>query len=181
VLRCPKCRELMQEHEVSGHYGAKLKLFQCDSCSGVWVDRDTAFAVSRDSALEVESDIELDDIVTEPREVPLFCPRCEVYLTEETGTNLPEGLRIDYCTTCHGFWFDKGELMIYKTYLEEKRTKSKERFYEHEAKKKERERRLEQIKSDSGVTPGSWHTIGVGYHPGLQLVRQLLRLRWLLR
>ncbi len=128
VLRCPKCRELMEEHEAKSHYGAKLRLFHCPECSGIWVDKDVAFAVSRDSAVEIEPDVNLEEIPTKPREGPIFCPRCAARLTEQTGGGLPKGLRIDYCTGCHGFWFDKGELMIYKSFLEEKRKQSLERL-----------------------------------------------------
>jgi Zn-finger nucleic acid-binding protein len=128
VLRCPKCKELMEEHEAKGHYGAKFLLFHCPQCSGIWVDKDVAFAVSRDSAVEVEQDVHLEEIPTRPRKGPIFCPRCGARLTEQTGGGLPKGLRIDYCTGCHGFWFDKGELMIYKSFLEEKRKQSMERL-----------------------------------------------------
>jgi len=145
---------------------------------GIWVDRDVAFALSRDSALEVESDVELDEIVTEPRDTALFCPRCEIYLTEQEGMNLPQGLHIDYCPGCHGFWFDKGELMIYKTYLEEKRIQNKERMRQSEAKKKEDRRRKDGLKKtlELGGT-----TFGAGYHPGITLARQLINLWRFLR
>ena len=123
VLRCPKCREPMQQREASGHYGAKLAIFQCSECSGIWVDGDVVIAVSRDSAVEAEAEVGIEDISTEPREIAAFCPRCEIHLMEQTGGGLPKGLHVDYCTGCHGYWFDKGELMIYKTYQEEKRKK----------------------------------------------------------
>lgn len=128
VPRCPKCKTLMEVHEVKSHYGAKLLLFHCSQCSGIWVDKDVAFAVSRDSAVEIESDVGLEEILTKPREGPIFCPRCASRLTEQTSGGLPKGLRVDYCTDCHGFWFDKGELMIYKSYLEDKRKQSLERL-----------------------------------------------------
>ena len=138
VLRCPKCKELMEEHEVNSHYGAKLLLFHCPQCSGIWVDKNVAFAVSRDSAVEVESDVGLEEIPTKPREGPIFCPRCAASLAEQTGGGLPKGLRVDYCTGCHGFWFDKGELIIYKSYLEEKRKQSLERVKASEEKRRKK-------------------------------------------
>jgi Zn-finger nucleic acid-binding protein len=122
----------MEQREGRGHYGAKLIIYQCPECSGFWVDGESAMAISRDSAIEVESDVSLEDISTEPREISAFCPRCETNLMEETGGRLPEGLHIDYCSSCHGFWFDKGEMMIYKSYMEEKRKK----FNQHEAEKR---------------------------------------------
>ncbi len=131
MLRCPKCRGAMERRKARSHYGVPLVIFQCPDCSGLWVDRETVTAISRDSALEVESDVRIEEISTAPRNMAAFCPRCETYLVEQTGGGLPKGLRIDYCTTCHGYWFDKGELMIYKTYQEEKR----KRFRESEEEK----------------------------------------------
>ncbi len=176
LLRCPKCREILEQREAAGHYGAKLSLFQCPECSGIWVDKDAVFAVSRDSALDLESDVDLDDIVTEPREAAEFCPRCGVYLTEQTGGGLPKGLRLDYCNNCHGFWFDKGELMIYKSYLEEKRKK----FSQSEAEKRERmERRqralreVEFTKQESGNSLAHWAAWSVGGTVARALIRLL--------
>jgi Zn-finger nucleic acid-binding protein len=126
----------MQEREAWGHYGAKLLLYQCPTCRGLWLDQDVVFAVSRDSALEAETEVALDEISIQRREAALYCPRCEVFLTEHSGGGLPPGLHIDYCTTCQGFWFDKGELMLYKSYLEKKRGKSKQRLIEDEARKR---------------------------------------------
>lgn len=176
MLRCPKCREIMEQEQASGHYGAKLSVFHCSSCSGIWVDRDVVFAISGESAIEIEPDIEIEDVVTEPREVPIYCPRCEVYLTEQTGPELPSGLRIDYCSACHGFWFDKGELMIYKTYLEEKRTKNKERLRESEKKAQERKKRQKQLERELGLGTGGQHSSRFVYYSGMSLARQLLRL-----
>ena len=145
VLRCPKCREIMRQREAKSHYGTKLLLFHCTGCSGIWVDKDVAFAVSRDSALAAESDVQLDDIPTSPRTTEIFCPRCGTNLTEQTGGVLPNGLRIDYCTSCHGFWFDQGELMIYKSFLEEKRKQNAERLKTSEGKRmKEFREKLER-------------------------------------
>ncbi len=38
------------------------------------------------------------------------CPRCSVELT---GTYTPKGIVVDYCRSCQGIWFDKGELNYY--------------------------------------------------------------------
>lgn len=123
MLRCPKCRGAMNEREARGHYGAILQILQCPECLGLWVDGTVVTALSHDSALQAESDVDFSEISTEPRQVAAFCPRCEIYLMEQTGGGLPKDLRIDYCKGCHGFWFDKGELMIYKSYIEKKRKK----------------------------------------------------------
>ena len=153
MIRCPKCRGPMQQRGAESHVGVKLIIFQCPECSGVWVDGDVVFRVSRDSAVEVEDDVEFEEISTEPREVAAFCPRCEANLLEQTGGGLPEGLHLDYCTGCHGFWFDKGELMIYKSYQEKKRQRMRQGEKDRGAKKKARTQRRDELKRRAGVDP----------------------------
>jgi Zn-finger nucleic acid-binding protein len=121
MVLCPKCKKSMQQRQGTGHYGAKLPLSQCPECSGLWIDGRVVRGVSYESALEAESDVDFGEIVTEPRKTELVCPRCESNLMEQTGKGLPKDLHIDYCEVCEGYWFDKGELMVYKTYLEKKR------------------------------------------------------------
>ncbi len=144
MVRCPKCRGPMEQREARGHYGAKLSIFQCPECFGIWVDGEAVTAISRDSALEAEADVSIEDISTEPRQIAAFCPRCETNLMEQTGGGLPKGLHVDFCTGCHGYWFDKGELMIFKTYQEEKR---------RQFRASEEERRRKQKISLPATTP----------------------------
>jgi len=166
VLRCPKCRCPMERHEAVGHYGAKLTLFQCPECSGIWVDSKLVAAITRESALEVEADVEFEEISTEPREGAAFCPRCEINLMEQTGGGMPKGLRIDYCSGCHGFWFDKGELMIYKSYLEKKRQK----FSKSEEEKRRRKKRLDRARRAGEVEVALFE----GEHSGMDVARGLI-------
>ena len=100
----------MNQREGSGHYGALLFVYQCTECQGIWVDGDVVAALSHDSAVEAEADVDISEISTEPRETAILCPRCSVNLMEQSGGGLPPGLRVDYCNVCNGFWFDKGEL-----------------------------------------------------------------------
>ena len=126
----------MDQLEAQSHYGTKLLIFQCAECFGIWLDGATVGAISHDSAVEAEAEIDLEEISTEPRTIGIFCPRCEINLVEEAGGGLPEGLHIDYCTGCNGYWFDRGELMIYKSHIENKRKAFK---------KQEDERRMEAL------------------------------------
>ena len=132
----------MKQREGKGHYGAKLSVFQCPECSGLWVDGEVVVALSHDSALAVEDHVEFEEISMEPRELRVFCPRCEAPLMEQSGGRLPKGLHIDFCNGCHGYWFDKGELMIYKSYLEKRRQTSRQLM----AKDRERNERLRRAR-----------------------------------
>ena len=168
LVRCPKCRGLMEQREAVGHYGAKFALFQCPECSGIWVDSQLVAAITRDSAIEAEARVEFEEISTDPREVEAFCPRCAINLTEQTGSGMPRGLHIDYCTGCYGYWFDKGELMIYKTYLEERRQK----FRQGEVDKRERKKRLKRAQRALEAEPMPL----TGYDSGMGVARGLIRL-----
>ena len=137
MVSCPKCKVQMQKREGQGHYGAKLPLFQCPGCSGLWVDGRVVRGMSYDSALEAEPDAVLDEIVTEPRKTEMACPRCESKLMEQAGGSLPKDLHIDYCSVCEGYWFDKGELMIYKSHLEKRRQALKA---DHDESRRKQER-----------------------------------------
>jgi hypothetical protein len=66
------------------------------------------------SALKADTVLETNDMHTQPRKFSLTCPRCAKLLAEYSGGRLPPGLHIDYCNTCYGSWFDKGELAAYK-------------------------------------------------------------------
>lgn len=167
----------MEQREATGHYGTKFSIFQCPECSGIWLDKDVVFAVSRDSALDMEGDVDFEEIAIEAREVALFCPRCSIYLKEQSGGRLPKGLHIDYCTTCHGFWFDKGELMIYKSYLEGKRQKSRERFEESEARKRKQREARRRIERESELERASLNAS----HSGMLAARLLISLLRFLR
>jgi Zn-finger nucleic acid-binding protein len=125
----------MEKHEAKGHYGTRLFIFQCVECYGIWLDGETVGAISHDSAIEAEAEIDFEEISTEPRTIAIFCPRCEINLVEQAGKGLPEGLHVDYCTGCNGYWFDRGELMIYKGYIENKRKAFKEQEFEKRKKK----------------------------------------------
>ena len=137
----------MNQREAEGHYGAALFIYQCPECLGLWVDGDTVAALSHDSALQAETDVDFADISVEPREIELLCPRCAIHMMEQTGGGLPKDLRIDYCKSCNGFWFDKGELMIYKSHLENKRKKFRDR--------EEEKRRKRAIQSKQPLTSGA--------------------------
>jgi len=143
----------MKQREGKGHYGAKLSVFQCPACSGLWVDGEVVVALSHDSALEVETQVEFEEISMEPRELEVFCPRCEIHLMEQSGGRLPKGLHIDFCNGCHGYWFDKGELMIYKSYLEKRRQTSRQHMAEDRERSEKRRRASAARTSTSGYRP----------------------------
>ena len=144
--KCPKRTDPMEQRKVESHYGTRLFVYKCSTCSGIWVDGKVASAISRDAAVEVESDVLIEEISAAPRETEASCPRCATYLTEQAGGTLPKGLRLDYCPTCNGYWFDKGELMIYKSYLENRRQELRKSQRDSEVTAQERRVRRERAR-----------------------------------
>lgn len=164
MILCPTCRIQMQQHQARGHYGASLIMFQCPSCAGLWLDGRVARGMSYDSALETDGDSDFEEIIMEPRKTNLVCPGCESMLMEQSGGGLPAGLHIDFCAVCEGYWFDKGELMIYKSYLEKKRQKTRRDEEQLRRKKESTGWPRPEKKEDH-----SWH------YTGLRVMSRLAR------
>ena len=99
-LKCPKC-----EVKMDVFYQLGVEIDQCDSCGGVWLDRDEWKALTRSRG---ENAVELNVVNLQPTEFP--CPRCQNKLQE--GEHLDKSdFKIDYCTRCGGGFFDRGEMV----------------------------------------------------------------------
>lgn len=120
-LRCPVCREPMVRVDARGHYGTKIPVETCPACRGFWLDAIEPVSLGHQAVVDLEGDADFAEIQTAPRDDYRPCPVCNVALHESTGGGLPEGLRVDACPTCRGMWFDRGELLVYKSALEAKR------------------------------------------------------------
>ena len=81
-------------------------------------------------------------IATQPRDDFRGCPQCRTALEEITGGQVPDGLHIDTCHTCYGLWFDRGELLIYKSGLEAKRKTMRTKEIEASRKRSINRRRM---------------------------------------
>lgn len=62
--------------------------------------RDAEWLRERRAALDAER------AAREKTQPPLTCPRCAAGLTEREFNNV----KLDVCPSCHGVWFDAGEL-----------------------------------------------------------------------
>jgi Zn-dependent protease with chaperone function/Zn-finger nucleic acid-binding protein len=101
-MNCPRCASptLVETLTKNG-----VLVDHCKTCRGVWLDRGEIFLFS-----QKPRDLEkaLSASVTERRTSDRRCPRCELAL--EAGTFLRQGLEVDQCPSCEGYWFDAGEL-----------------------------------------------------------------------
>lgn len=48
----------------------------------------------------------------------MICPRCKIQLTNKRISDLKFSIDVDYCETCNGTWFDKGELVKLENTIE---------------------------------------------------------------
>ena len=48
----------------------------------------------------------------------MICPRCKKLLSNKTIIDFKYFLNLDYCSSCGGIWFDKGELTRFEKTIE---------------------------------------------------------------
>lgn len=111
---CPKCHIKLKEFS----FGA-LKLDKCDSCNGVWFDKNELKKVidGRDMDLEwVHLDLWTKKEKFGARKGKNQCPFCSKALVALQYDH--SGVEVDICAACGGIWLDKGEMEKIIDYLE---------------------------------------------------------------
>ncbi len=103
-MNCPRCDATLQEMTVK-----QTPVDRCTQCYGTWV---SARALSMlipgtDTGRRIVQ--QLDRVVREDHhfESRVSCPECS---TNAVCIVEVRGVHIDYCTRCHGVFFDKGEV-----------------------------------------------------------------------
>lgn len=120
-MRCPACAGTLGPVDTQGHYGARMTVDSCTQCRGFWLKAIEPVGLGYDAVLALEGDADFADVSTRKRDDFRACPKCGTALEEIIGGALPEGLHVDSCRTCRGMWFDRGELLVYKSALEQRR------------------------------------------------------------
>lgn len=111
TVGCPKCQQAMKE--LHWTRDRDLEVDYCQGCSGVWLDggeiseaRDMAQQQDLKQLRLMRHLWELRRSVRGAKSLP--CPKCDDGKVEEF--RLDERITLDMCQTCHGVWFEKGEL-----------------------------------------------------------------------
>src|ERR1700730_12976607 len=108
-MRCLNCNNEMMNYEVhtiSQHMSYDV----CESCGGLWLDKGELDKM----AFQVEGDIEYCS--TEEVKGPAstkHCPRCAgepLHNVLFLGHYLKDGIVLERCGNCNGFWLDGGQL-----------------------------------------------------------------------
>ncbi len=112
ILKCPFCRNDMDEVEAKGHYGATIKIDRCQKCGSIWFDDWELWAVD-DLVPYI-----LDKTKIETRGYPdkLLCPHCGIKLLRLFDPIIPRDIKIFYCSSCDGNWTKYKYLILYDAY-----------------------------------------------------------------
>lgn len=102
-MKCPRCfTELRQEHLTS------IPLATCATCHGTWYE---GVGLAKLLRLKQSGDLmAFSRDWFEQEKSELLCPRCETNMLARTFVR-GEQFTIDQCGSCHGVWFDPGELL----------------------------------------------------------------------
>ena len=103
-MKCPKCVSELKTSDF-GEYGFVI-LDVCPECEGAWFDKGELDRLDDSVWINVEK-IEFDK--TSEAHIDLECPKCPEQLEPISPKDAKE-IVVDRCSSCDGFWLDKGEL-----------------------------------------------------------------------
>jgi Zn-finger nucleic acid-binding protein len=112
---CPNDNAEMRQVKIVSHYGQPLFLDQCEKCGGIWFDELELYRAKQGEAEKVEL---LDsENLRNPTKIDSSihnCPKDGAKLFRFTDKYFPEGIIVERCTKCNGFWLNRGEFIKYQ-------------------------------------------------------------------
>lgn len=109
-MKCPKCELDMTPVAYQG-----VMVDRCGTCHGVWLEKHE-LEVVLDKKIASAFDVgrpSLDGTVADAK--PAYCHRCDVSMMKIDGA---ADVTFDWCESCGGMFFDKGELKIIDAFRE---------------------------------------------------------------
>lgn len=116
-MNCPRCNVELKNVTVKD-----MALDICNSCDGIWLDKDELIKVT-DKTIEelkdssISPSLELDKTFKNV-ENKLLCPKCNSLMANYIYS-YDSKVRIDSCKVCKGIWLDDGEIKKIIEYLAE--------------------------------------------------------------
>jgi Zn-finger nucleic acid-binding protein len=109
-MKCPNDNIELHQVQITANYGQPMFLQQCDCCGGIWFDESELYRAKQGEAEKVDL---LDTYIlttSTPVENPVHCcPEDGAKLSRFTDANFPNGIFVERCPTCNGFWLNRGE------------------------------------------------------------------------
>lgn len=102
-MRCPKCKNDMEQVEIDG-----IEIDRCKSCRGMWFDVGESDAL-RNIEAATAIDIGDSDSGRQMNEIDRYrCPRCDGGMMRMFDPRESD-IWYEECTSCKGTFFDAGE------------------------------------------------------------------------
>ena len=104
AMRCPKCRSDMEQIMIES-----IEVDRCSACHGLWFD---SGELSKLRNKEAAAALDIGDVVTgkKQNEIEHYrCPRCAGPMNRLVDPKQPH-IWFEQCGSCHGSFFDAGEL-----------------------------------------------------------------------
>ena len=112
---CPNDNIEMHQVKIESHYGQPVILEQCDKCGGLWFDESELYRAKQGEAEKIELlDSEILWASSTIANSKHICPRDQAELSRFTDRYFPEGIIVERCPVCSGFWLNRGEFAKYQ-------------------------------------------------------------------
>ena len=98
-MECPICTNT---HSLTASEGNKGSY--CSQCDGIWFSKETLIALCKAHDYD-PSIVNIHLSEERRRHITKDCPVCKVSLF----TSSVSEVELDWCESCHGVWFDRGE------------------------------------------------------------------------
>jgi len=114
-MKCPNENTDMRPVQLQSYVGQSFTVDQCPTCGGVWFDRFELYKAKDGEATKVDV-IDIDALRT-PSEIEnpvLCCPRDATALIRFNDRYFPQGIIVERCPKCDGFWLNRGKFTEYQ-------------------------------------------------------------------
>jgi Zn-finger nucleic acid-binding protein len=112
---CPNDNIEMHQVKIQSHYGQPVILEQCGECGGIWFDESELYRAKQGEAEKIELlDSEMLWALSTIENTKHICPRDQTELSRFTDRYFPEGIIVERCPVCSGFWLNRGEFTKYQ-------------------------------------------------------------------
>lgn len=114
-MNCPNDKNEMHQVRINSHFGAPIFLEQCPQCGGIWFDESELFRARQGEAYRIELiDEESLKVDSALENIASVCPKDGTELKRFTDDYFPEGIIVERCPQCSGFWLNRGEFTKYQ-------------------------------------------------------------------